>query len=208
MARGHAFPFGANEMIEKWWPTPIYYSFIEGIEFDKIQNDFSRTFNDLKSKNKFSHRLDWNSNSLQLSDVHFKENLIEDYGLLTFKEELFKHLVQFVAPYADTSNINFKVKACWMTLTSPGEFTHIHHHSDSDISGVYYFKTSGNDGSIFFEPNNVTIATSRVFKKGGPRVEYKPEIGKLMLFPGFLYHGVHENNTKEERVSVSFNIEV
>ena len=34
----------------------------------------------------------------------------------------------------------------------------------------------------------------------------KPKVGKLLLFPSWLEHGVHINHTDHERMSVSFNI--
>ena len=36
--------------------------------------------------------------------------------------------------------------------------------------------------------------------------EHKPEVGKILLFPGWLKHGINTNNTDNIRISLSFNI--
>ncbi len=35
-----------------------------------------------------------------------------------------------------------------------------------------------------------------------------PEAGKLLMFPSWLEHGVPQNTTDEERISMSFNFEM
>ena len=92
-----------------------------------------------------------------------------------------------------------------MTLTEPGQYAHTHDHGAADLSGVYYFKTNGNDGDLYFDSPVAQLKSSFVFNKSS-RVFYKPKIGKLILFPGWLSHGVFQNTTTENRVSVSFNI--
>ena len=35
---------------------------------------------------------------------------------------------------------------------------------------------------------------------------YPPQEGRLILFPAWLSHGVRENETDEDRISISFNL--
>ena len=81
----------------------------------------------------------------------------------------------------------------------------VHSHGYYDISGSYYFKTNGKDGSIYFLNPNIASMTSR-FLIPNDHVEYPPKEGTFILFPSWLYHGVRSNDTSEDRISVSFNI--
>ena len=191
--------------VESWWPTPIYYSFIQGPAFDQVQSDFETVFQDLKNRDLFQHKPGWNPSSLLLSDTTFSRSLIDEYHLDAFRIQVLDHVKKFVAYYG-ILDAEFKIKQSWMTLTNSGGTTHTHSHGSTDISGVYYFRTSGDDGSIYFESNNKLMGASAMFGTGAHNITYRPEVGKLILFPGFLEHGVYENTTTNERVSVSFNI--
>ena len=191
--------------VESWWPTPIYYSFIQGPVFDQVQTDLETVFQDLKTQDLFQHKSGWNPSSLLLSDTTFLRSLIDDYELSMFRDEIIEHAKKFVAHYG-ILDAEFKIKQSWMTLTNKGGTAHTHSHGPTDISGVYYFRTSGDDGSIYFESNNKLMGASAMFSTGAHTITYRPEVGKLILFPGFLEHGVYENTTDNERVSVSFNI--
>ena len=195
-------------MIETWWPTPIYYEFIKNPIRDQIQLEFDRVFQQLKQRNLFETVQGWNPKSPKLSDSTFLKSIVDDYQLTAFKDELLSHVIKFVAYYGVTNVTpnDFRIKQSWMTLTNQGESSHTHSHGSTDISGVYYFKTNENDGSIYFESSNKLMNASAMFSSSTHTISYKPEVGKLILFPGFLEHGVYENTTDHERVSVSFNI--
>jgi uncharacterized protein (TIGR02466 family) len=94
----------------------------------------------------------------------------------------------------------------WMTLTTKGEYSHLHSHPMNDYAGVYYFKTNGEDGSIYFESPVHTAEYVAYMDKHTERVIFKPKVGRLIIFPSYLKHAVFTNNTEEERVSVSFNL--
>jgi len=192
-------------VVETWWPTPIYYSLIKNPVFDKIQSDFEKVYLDLKATNSFQHKAGWNPSSVMLSDTTFLRSILDEYGLEDFKIELLDHVQNFIKHYG-VKTTDIKIKQSWMTLTTKGEINHTHSHGPADISGVYYFKTNGEDGSIYFESTNKLLGASAMFNPGAQTISYKPEVGKLILFPGFVEHGVYENTTDNERVSVSFNI--
>ena len=39
-------------------------------------------------------------------------------------------------------------------------------------------------------------------------VEIEPEEGDLLLFPAYLMHGVNRNETDEDRIVISFNVDI
>jgi uncharacterized protein (TIGR02466 family) len=194
--------------IELWFPTPIYFDMITGDAFDKIQDDFSRVYDDLIITNKFSKVKDWSPGTQSLSDTTFKNSMIDRYNLITFRNEIVDHVSKFINGIGNNKaeSLQFVIKESWMTLTKKNEFAHTHDHYHADLSGVYYYQTTGEDGNLYFETPNKMLKTSFMFRSLIDRTVFKPEIGKIILFPGGLDHGVYTNTSDSNRISVSFNI--
>ena len=92
-----------------------------------------------------------------------------------------------------------------MTLFEKGDYAHIHDHKDTDYSGVYYFCKEPKAKDFFFESPVVGAKASAPYF--GARIYPPTETGHLMLFPGWLPHGVDRIATDGQRYSLSFNIE-
>ena len=75
------------------------------------------------------------------------------------------------------------------------------------MAGVYYYKTNGEDGDIFFESSNLNLESSLCYYKLAERWKHKPIEGKILLFPGWMKHGIMTNTTEDSRISLSFNIQ-
>jgi len=179
--------------------TPIYYSQIDN--FNNVQNELKIAIDQVN----FKMKEEW-GNTHYLSSTNFQDNFIGKYNLITFIEIL-KHNVKV---YCDEIGFNksdiFEITQSWVSLFKKNNYGHIHNHGTSDISGVYYYKTNQQDGDLFFEPANPHLRTSVCFFGLGSRFKYTPEEGKLILFPGWLRHGVQTNTTDNTRISISFNI--
>lgn len=93
-----------------------------------------------------------------------------------------------------------------MTSFDTGEYGHIHTHPRSDMSGVYYYKTNGDDGNIFFMSGNESSKNSICFGSYSDRWIHYPVIGKIILFPSYLSHGITTNTSNSVRHSISFNV--
>ena len=65
--------------------------------------------------------------------------------------------------------------------------------------------TLSKDGDIFFEPPFPQMKQSKVFYQHSASWDHIPDPGKLILFPGWLPHGVKTNTTDTDRISLSFN---
>lgn len=191
--------------IDLWWPTPIYETRLTGHVLDAVQSGFKKAVESLKDKKAFTRVEAWNKQSIQLNDGTFEKDVIEQYQLTAFKDELLKHVVKF-ASYYNKSKLNFQVDSSWITLSNKGESAHVHDHNHADISGVYYIQASGHEGDIYFLTTNKVLKSSMIFREGGAALHYRPETGKLLLFPGFLEHGIRENESNDERISFAFNI--
>jgi uncharacterized protein (TIGR02466 family) len=194
-------------MVEPWFPTPLYFNKVREDLFDAIQTDLQTVFDNLNSENKFSpfpregcHRV---------SDTSFRKNLFEEHKLNLIQEEIDYHVSQYLLELG-AENIPFMDKRTivesWMTVTDKSQYAVVHSHGSSDISGVYYFKTNGQDGNLFFENPNKLIKNSWCFEHLNNRWMTSPQVGKIVLFPGWLEHGIEVNTTDNQRISISFNI--
>jgi hypothetical protein len=194
--------------IELWFPTPIYFDIITGDTFDKIQDDFAWVYDDLVANNTFSKVKGWSPGTQSISDTTFKNSMIDRYNLITFQNEIGNHVGKFINGLNSNNGeeLRMVIKESWMTLTTKNEFAHTHDHYHADLSGVYYYQTTGEDGNLYFETPNKMLKTSFMFRNLIDRTVFKPEVGKIILFPGGLDHGVYTNTTDSNRVSVSFNI--
>ena len=190
------FIIDGGDVIQNLYPTPIYSAKVDNL--DPIQEEM---FSALE-KTSFKMNPCWASH--YLSDVFFRLNVVKEYELSLFVSELAKHIQNYCNYLNYTGDC--QISESWFSLFRKGNYGHIHHHGATDISGVYYIKTNGEDGNLFFETPNQHLGTSKVFSTLTPRHEYKPEVGNIMLFPGWLMHGIQTNTTDNERISLSFNI--
>jgi uncharacterized protein (TIGR02466 family) len=191
--------------IENWFSTPIYYSILHEPLLSRVQEELQVIYDDLILQDKFQYNVV--AKSHKLSDPTFNTNFIDEYGAEKLKKAIAIHINQYATMIDPTIDVSrFKISSAWLTLNSKGSYTFTHDHGNSDISGCYYFKTNSKDGNIFFKTPNKLLSTSFLYKNIPSVVDYTPEVGKILLFPGWLEHGVHMNNSDSDRVSVSFNI--
>jgi uncharacterized protein (TIGR02466 family) len=189
-------------MTENWFSTPIYYNHIKNI--NEVTNELHEVYNTLNENKLWQEVNTWNSHLI--STPNFEENLLNTFNLEFFRREIDNHVKNYLQNIGNIEELKYKIEDCWMSLSRPNDFFTVHHHGESDISGVYYFKTNQNDGDLFFESPNQLTSITKCFKHLPSRVFYKPEIGKIILFPGWLRHGVMKNTTTDNRISISFNI--
>jgi uncharacterized protein (TIGR02466 family) len=198
----------STETIINLFPTPVYVNQVAN--FDKIQSELGQCYDDLVTNNRFQRPATWDQHTQVISDPTFGSNILEDYDLAAFKTELVTHVSNYIK--AMKSDIgyrrpgNFTVKNAWIAVTNSGEFGHLHTHADADLSGVYYYQTTGKDGSFYIDNPNKVLMAGYCTHHLERRVMITPEPGKIILFPGWLEHGVASNQTKDTRISVSFNI--
>lgn len=189
-------------MIEHLYATPVYSSMV--VDYQTINYHIDKVMDKLKF-----YSLDtWGKTHLISIDFTKKSskdfNIIKDLRLKKLEKEIDNHVKEYCDEIGFTYS-KYKMNS-WFSKFENGSYAHIHNHGDSDISGVYYYKTNGDDGKFFFESPNDHLTTSRIYKHRGVRWEYIPHCGKIILFPGWLRHGVQTNNTDNTRISISFNI--
>ena len=105
----------------------------------------------------------------------------------------------------------------WININGKGAYNKRHNHPGSAFSGVYYVECPKNCGQIIFHnPHGFTAFDElSAYKQDIIQNGYQhqaigidPKAGTLILFPAYLMHGVQENESDEERISISFNCHV
>jgi uncharacterized protein (TIGR02466 family) len=106
----------------------------------------------------------------------------------------------------------FKITGMWSNIQKTGQNFHPHTHSNNMISGVYYAKSDKNNTAdiIFSDPRpqaNVLKPHNTKHFVGNSDLWYYPSIeNRIILFPSWLSHYVSVNTSKEDRISVAFNV--
>ena len=139
----------------------------------------------------YSHLINgrWENAYLPIEKISRVREIIgfsQDVVLRVFEQRL----LALYQPLKSGSNPPF-----WFNLAEPGEITGVHDHSKAaEISGVYYIATPPSSGDLFFRT------------EGAEDFFLQPIEGTLVLFPSNLRHGVAENLSDYNRISLAFNL--
>jgi uncharacterized protein (TIGR02466 family) len=99
----------------------------------------------------------------------------------------------------------------WSNILKPGETHAPHTHSNNIISGVFYLKANDTAGLRFYDPRpqSTVFDLNREFNWNNCSLwEYASKTNRMILFPSWLSHMVPPNITKDNRISVAFNLMV
>ena len=132
------------------------------------------------------------------------------HDLKELKKGIEKNLFEYLGELFDQpwdGRYGYTITHSWAALFVKGNYGHIHSHGEADIAGVYYHELPENSGGLFFEPPAPGLCDSLVFSKWGRRMTPNVSEGTMLLFPGFLKHGIETNKTDLDRLSLSFNIQ-
>ena len=107
------------------------------------------------------------------------------------------------------SGMEFDFCQGWFNVNSGDDYNKLHFHPMSTMSGVLYLKVDDNSGHIVFQ-NPVNIIEHYPFNPKQNNIlysgiSYKPEIGKVIIFPSWLGHLVQSSTSNEQRISFAFN---
>jgi uncharacterized protein (TIGR02466 family) len=109
-------------------------------------------------------------------------------------------------------NRQLSLKNMWLNINYYKDYNELHDHPFSILSGVFYIKTSNNCGNIkFFRDTNIATYVpinliSNYNNYNSTTMKFVPKENILYLFPSWTKHLVEPNLSKEERISISFNL--
>ena len=103
----------------------------------------------------------------------------------------------------------------WFNINHRFNSNMVHMHDASFVSGAFYLKAIPGQGKITLYKNmmqdfaTISFANLEKFTSiSASAISYDPLTSRLIMFPGWLPHGVSANELDEDRISVSFNIKL
>ena len=197
-----------NRNVLKLFPQPlIHYKFEDykeqNIELEKyIKNLYKKDSEGLQRSN-----IDgWHSPDFSLEE--------KDTAAYKFFTSLKKYLIDVFKVLGwryDPDKII--MTNMWAIINKKNNFNLPHIHPNCYLSAAYYVKTHDDCGRIKFTNPNLAsrqrsplIENKTDFNQNG--IEINPKEGDLLFFPAYLTHEVLRNNSDEERIVISFNIDI
>jgi len=102
----------------------------------------------------------------------------------------------------------------WVNINYKNQHNILHSHDpfcDNALSGVFYVQTPKDCGNIRLYDPRYTLTSApdlKYYNNASPCHIFTPEPNLLLIFPSWLQHLVEPNNSDEQRISISFNIQL
>ena len=186
--------------------TPLWTSVISN--YKEINKKMLNYINNLRMNNPKgtykSNILGWHSENFNLNDDEPKF-FINSLGSTI--NELFNDMGW------DLIKNESKVTGMWSIINPTNASNARHIHANNFISAVYYINAPTKCGDIlFYDPRSANVIrkpiTSSLNNINAQVVNITPKEGLLALFPSYIHHSVEMNNSNEERIIISFNIDL
>ena len=198
----------SNNNILKLFPQPVFKYQIEN--YQKINEDLVKYIYELNKKDNVgvqkSNINGWHSKPFDFKE---KENIPNKFyaHINNYIKDVFS---KFGWEYNETKVI---CTSMWAIINKKGNFNIEHTHPNNYLSAAYYVKAPDNCGD--FKATNPNILNRHVRAKAekanelnSNSVSIKINEGDLLIFPAYLPHSVEENKSDEDRVIISFNIDI
>tara|TARA_R100001143_G_scaffold36457_1_gene33859 strand:- start:1137 stop:1697 length:561 start_codon:yes stop_codon:yes gene_type:complete len=159
--------------------------------------------------------------SLDIEKEHSRTEFKSNVGGFQSKKldpTLISELVKDILYYGNIffKNFNYEKELellnIWLNINRHKDSNAAHVHPFSKVSGVFYIKVPENSGNLVFinpQPiecylDDADLTESNRFNSS--IFEIQGEENTLYLFPSWFRHRVNMNLSKEERISISFNL--
>ena len=198
---------GEHEIF-KFFPEPVFKYKFE--KFKSYNNELADYIYDLQKKDKDgltkSNRGGWHSKNFKLND----KNSVQ----FRFALELQKYILDVFQKYGwQTEQKKIQIKEMWAIINKKNDFNVIHTHPNCYLSSAYYVRAPENCGKFLVETPN--SAKRHFFPQIAHRNELNMPVngldiseGDLLIFPGYLPHKVAKNESEEDRIVISFNVNI
>lgn len=197
-----------NSETLKLFADPVFkYKFDD---FKELNNELANYIYELQKKDeeglRRSNKGGWHSKNFQLTDT----NSIQ----YKFALKLQKYIADAFQKFGwKIENKNIRISEMWAIINKENDFNVLHIHPNCYLSSAYYVKAKKNCGK--FEIENPNLAKRHSFPEIAVINELNIEVasidvseGDLLLFPSYLPHKVGKNESGEDRIVISFNVDI
>ena len=188
------------------FPTPVWT-----IQLDNHKNINEKMYEFIKSNQK--------KDNIGINKSNVKGWHSKDFDL---NEKIPQNFISFILPAIEQVMVDMnwdkqkqiaKINNMWAIINTGGSANLRHQHGNSTISGAYYVRAPRDSGDIvFYDPRPAPVYSHpNVIHPNILNAQVNgitPKEGALVLFPSYLDHSVNENQSKEERIVISFNIRI
>ena len=185
-------------IIEKFFPTVVYGKDVK-LDNDQLTRDIINWSKQDKGVEKTNHK-GWHSTTDMGNKPEYQQLVTE---LLRMQKEIYDH--EHLDRHARLGNM-------WANINPPGGMNNPHVHPNALFSGVYYVKSQPQAGRLKIYDPRPGIQTMMPIRKEEQMhkdlwrdVNLEPIVGRVIMFPAWLWHSVEENTSNDIRISVSFN---
>ena len=197
-----------SKKVHKYFAQPIFQYQLESYERHNqdlkkyIYNAYNEDPNGLSRSNQGG----WHSKPFDLKDKS-SAPFIFFQSIQKYVADVFKEYGWLYVP----GKVN--LTEMWAIINKKNNFNIEHTHPNNYLSAAYYVKAPENCGSfIVTNPNSVSreriTASVRKTEFNQNIAQIKPKEGDLLLFPAYLPHSVGMNLSEEDRIVISFNIDI
>lgn len=163
----------------------------------------------------------WNYGKKSSSQEDFQR-----YGVTSFQSGSlldnpeWKDIMSFIYDFAKTmvGSVNSAASIpalinSWVTIYPPGTYVPEHIHSNSMLSGIFYANVPENAGNLIFKDPSAVAKTMYIrhyldFPTVPTVYTHVVEAGQMVIFPSWLPHMTEVNRSQDDRIMVSFNIDM
>tara|TARA_X000000950_G_scaffold268205_1_gene345485 strand:+ start:255 stop:878 length:624 start_codon:yes stop_codon:yes gene_type:complete len=197
-----------NRKILTYFPQPIFRYKVEN--YKTFNKELEEYIYKLKKEDNEgvvrSNRGGWHSKSFKVREKGTIQN--------RFTQELSKYIFDVIQTYGwKCVPERVVVSEMWAIINKPRDFNVIHTHPNAYLSAAYYVKAPEKAGRFVIE-NPLSVARHS-YPAHATKTEYNIkaaaldiEEGDLLLFPAYLPHKVNENKSDEDRIVISFNVNI
>lgn len=104
-------------------------------------------------------------------------------------------------------DLKLYITQSWLNYTTENEFHHAHHHNNSLVSGVFYFKADKDDHICFEKDKSIAfdIPSDQTNNFNARVWGVSVEPNMLVVFPSTVIHSVQQKRNNNLRISLAFN---
>jgi len=192
--------------LDFYFPTPIWWEHTEINTQDMVSLAYRLQKEDPVGR-KLSNQGGWQSHD-------FRPGTYPEFAPI--EKKIIEQTENCVRDFGYDEGACFTVlENIWININRKFNTNSVHIHDNSFISGAFYLKAGPGQGNIVFYKNysqDYAVASAAKIEKytqlNNSAITFTPETGKLIMFPGWLPHGVEHNDTDHDRISISFNTKI
>ena len=174
-------------------------------DFQKYNRNFIKYCYSLKKETegvKKSNSLGWHSED----QIHLRDDFV-------FLDNI-SNIIETTIKDFHLKDCSISLNSLWVNINQKWAYNHRHIHPNSHLSGIFYLKVPENSGDLIFVNDNMQMNNVYEFINENvtksiklyPTYKYKPEEGRMFIFDSLLPHYVEQNLSREDRISISFNL--